>query len=135
MTLAELQSNPYALGIAAFFCVLTENLLRGIQNKNVAAGYRKAIFFTGASMTLCDGLTMVILATGGLNMLPYTVTGSALGWTLGPIIHDRLTRSYRAELRVLHKQKKRRKWEAREAELLAKLQEHRSTNPLQGEDK
>ena len=134
MTLTEIQASPYLLGGAAFCCVLMENLLRGIQNKNVAAGYRKATFFTGASMTLCDGLTMVILATGGLAMLPYTVTGSALGWTLGPILHDRLTRSYRAELRAEHKQKKRRKWEAREAKLLAKLEEHRSTMHT-GDDK
>jgi hypothetical protein len=126
MTLADIQSNPYLLGTAAFLCVLTENLLRGIQNKNVAAGYRKAIFFTGATMTLCDGLTMVILATGGLNMLPYTVTGSALGWTLGPLIHDRLTRSYREELRLARKQKKRQKWQAREQELIAKLEHHRA---------
>jgi hypothetical protein len=122
--------NHYSMAAAAFAVILIENLLRGVQNKNVAAGYRKAIFFTGATMTLCDGLIMTLVASGGLAMLPYTVAGSALGWTLGPILHDRMTRSYRQDMKTKRKLEKKAKWEAREAELLAKLEAHRSSKVI-----
>lgn len=123
-----LELNEWQMAAGGFAAVLTENLLRGVQNKNVAAGYRKAIFFTGAMMTLCDGLVMTIVAVGGLAMLPYTVAGSALGWSLGPVIHDYLTRKHRDQLKAAKKAKKREKWLLREARLINKLKEVEDAN-------
>lgn len=95
------------MGLLAFAAVMLENILRSTQSKNVTAGYTKAVFFTGGLMTLCDGVVMTIIAVGGLNMLPYTVTASAIGWVIGIKLHDRITADHRAKLKAEKKAKKK----------------------------
>lgn len=95
------------MGLLAFAAVMLENILRSTQSKNVTAGYTKAVFFTGGLMTLCDGVVMTIIAVGGLGMLPYTVTASAIGWVIGIKLHDRITANHRAKLKAEKKAKKK----------------------------
>ncbi len=99
--------TPTQMGLLAFAAVMIENILRSTQSKNVTAGYTKAVFFTGGMMTLCDGIIMTIIAKGGLEMLPYTVTASAIGWIVGIKVHDYLTAEHRAKLKAEKKAKKR----------------------------
>ena len=97
------------MGLAAFAAVMLENVLRASQSKNVNLGLKKAVFFTGGLMTLCDGVVMTIIAKGGLEMLPFTVTASAFGWILGVHVHDRLTESFRKKIADARKERKRLK--------------------------
>lgn len=97
------------MGLLAFAFVMLENVLRSTQSKNVAANYTKAVFVTGGMMTLCDGVIMTIIAKGGLEMLPYTVTASALGWTFGVKIHDWVTEASRLRHAEERKERKRKK--------------------------
>ena len=106
-------TNSFYMGAAAFFAVFLENVLRSTQSKNVTAGYNKAVFFTGGLMTMCDGIVMTIIAKGGLDMLPYTVTASAIGWIFGIKIHDFLTLPHRRKISALRKERKRAKRESR----------------------
>jgi hypothetical protein len=64
-------------------------------------------------MTLCDGIIMTIIATGGLAMLPFTVTASALGWIAGIKLHDRLTLKHREQVAAERKARKKVKRDAR----------------------
>ena len=114
-------TSQILMGCAAFFAVLIENILRSTQNKNVAAGYTKAVFFTGGLMTLCDGIIMTIIATGGLSMLPFTVTASALGWVVGIKLHDYFTRDYREKIEAERKARKKRKLDKRIAKAIEKV--------------
>lgn len=107
----HLQSPSLVMGFAAFAAVLIENVLRSTQSKNVTAGYTKAVFFTGGLMTLCDGIVMMIIAKGGMDMLPFTVTASAIGWILGIKIHDLLTARHRRQLAEAKKARKKLKRE------------------------
>lgn len=108
------------MGMLAFFAVLCENVLRSTQSKNVTAGYTKAVFITGGLMTLCDGVIMTIIAKGGLEMLPFTVTASAIGWITGVKLHDWLTRDHRKELAASRKARKDKKRQARIDKAVAK---------------
>jgi hypothetical protein len=73
----------------AMFCA---TFLRGFQNKNVAAGYKKLSFMCGAIMAGLDGLVVVSLAHSGLSVIPATAFGAGLGWVAGMVAHDRLMR-------------------------------------------
>lgn len=111
--LHEYLSPSMLMGLGAFVAVLLENILRSTQSKNVTGGYTKAVFVTGGLMTLCDGIVMTIIAKGGLDMLPFTVTASAIGWIIGIKLHDQLTAKHREQVAGLRKAKKKKKRDSR----------------------
>lgn len=102
-------SPSVLMGTGAFVAVLLENILRSTQSKNVTGGYTKAVFFTGGLMTMCDGIVMTIIAKGGLDMLPFTITASAIGWIVGIRLHDYMTAKHREQVAAVRKAKKKEK--------------------------
>jgi hypothetical protein len=97
---------------SAFAAMLLTTCLRGFQNKNVAAGYKKLAFICGAAMTGLEGVVILLVAHSGVEALPFTALGSGLGWVVGMWAHDRLMKRRRKAEKAAKKTKRREQLEA-----------------------
>lgn len=114
-----------------FFTMFTTTFLRGVQNKNVAGGHKRLAFGVGFVMAMSDFLTISLVGgtavysalTSG-NVWPVIVPavcgglGSAIGWVLSMVAHDRLMRRRNSEREEQKKLRKRSKQEERIRDVL-----------------
>lgn len=94
----------YAAAAAAMFAT---TLLRSFQNKSVAAGHKKLVFFVGGLMTAFEGFVFVLISKQGGDVVWFTAAGSACGWVTGMYVHDAIMRKRRKQAKQLKKSKKR----------------------------
>lgn len=102
--------NYVLMGIA-FVAMLGTTFLRGFQNKNVAAGYKKLAFICGALMAGLDGTVILMLANAGTAMVPFTALGAGAGWVLGMVVHDRIMAKVKKEAKAKKRERRRREIE------------------------
>lgn len=124
-------SNGFILSCLTLFgSMFLTTFLRGAQNKNVAGGHKRLAVVFGFAMSLCDILTITLVgaaavqaAQSGNNMFGFIIavcggTGSALGWVLSMVVHDRIMRQRYAERDAQKKLRKRSKQEERVRDIL-----------------
>jgi hypothetical protein len=105
----EFDITQYLSAAAAFGAMLTTTFLRGFQNKNVAGGHKKLAFVFGGAMTAFEGIVIGLIATSGWHMIPFAAVGSAFGWVLGMVSHDRVMRNYNRKRKQVKKSKRARR--------------------------
>lgn len=86
---------------AAFF----STFLRGIQNLNVANGYRAAATATGYCMNVADVVLIGAVATAGYEVALVSGIGAASGYWLSMSVHRKLTHKRRRLLKQEQKAK------------------------------
>lgn len=112
--------------VAIFGTMFITTFLRGTQNKNVAGGHKRLAAVFGFAMAICDIITMTLVgATAahsamqsgsiGLSAIPALCggAGSAIGWVLSMVVHDRIMRRRNEAREAEKKSRKRSKQEER----------------------
>lgn len=124
-------SNALLFGCAAIFgTMFATTFLRGFQNKNVAGGHKRMAAVFGFAMAMCDIVTISLVGAVAVNaatsgdhsfgMLTAIAggAGSAIGWVLSMVIHDRVMRRRNEARDAQKKLRKRSKQEERIRDIL-----------------
>lgn len=96
--------------IAAPAATLTSTLLRGFQNKAVAANDKRQAFVVGSIMNAADMLVIASVAShASIAVVALAALGAGTGWVSGMFMHDKLNARKRAELKARKRDKERRR--------------------------
>lgn len=88
----------------------TSTLLRGFQNKAVAANNKREAFIVGATMNAADILVIASVSMhASIAVVVLAAMGAGLGWVTGMTIHDRINRKKREQIKAQKKEKQRRR--------------------------
>lgn len=136
-------SNTLLFGCLAIFgTMFTTTFLRGMQNKNVAGGHKRLAAVFGFAMAMCDivtislvgGVAVAAASSGDHSFGIYTAiaggTGSAIGWVLSMVIHDRVMRRRNEAREAEKKLRKRSKQEERIRSILRDELEELESNGI-----
>ncbi|QRE00196.1 hypothetical protein [Burkholderia phage BCSR5] len=96
--------------IGAPIATCTSTLLRGFQNKAVAANDKRQAFVVGSIMNAADVLVIAsVAAHASIAVVLLAALGAGIGWVSGMTIHDRLNRKKREQLKIEKRAKEKRR--------------------------
>jgi presenilin-like A22 family membrane protease len=96
--------------IGAPLATFTSTLLRGFQNKAVAANNKREAFIVGATMNAADILVIAsVAAHSSIAVVALAALGAGTGWVTGMHIHDKLNRKKREALKAKKREKLQRR--------------------------
>jgi len=73
----------------AFACAFAAILLKVFQQKNVIGNHYKAAFATSLLLTSCEAAIVLVVVSGGWDVIISTAFGAAFGGTTGMWLHNK----------------------------------------------